>query len=293
MKLAEQAPVKGIVCSIVGTLVLTSHDAVSKWLVETLHTGEIIAWRGLLAIPVVLLLVRLEGDPWSSLKSQAFGRTLLRGFLGVITSALVILSYRMMPLADALAIVFASPLIVTALSAVMLHEHVGWRRWAATFAGFGGALLIVGPSFESVGWWALAPLGAALASAFRDIVTRQLGGQDTGPSILFWTMVVSIAGGVASLPFAGVSTPTALDWGLLAVCAVTIALAYRLNIAAFKLASGAIVAPLRYLSLVWAAALGFMLWGDVPDWRTVTGSVIIMAAGLYTLHRESRLAKAG
>jgi drug/metabolite transporter (DMT)-like permease len=288
-----QSPVKGIVCMIVGTMVLTTHDAASKWLVETLHTGEIIAWRGLLAIPVCLALVRLEGDKWSSLRSQAFGQTLLRGFLGVVTSALVILSYRVMPLADSLAIIFASPLLVTAMSAIMLHEPVGWRRWTATCTGFGGALLIVGPGFDSVGVWALAPVGAALASAFRDIVTRQLGSRDTGPSILFWTMTVSIAGGLSSLPFAGVSTPTATDWWLLAACAVMIAIAYRLNIAAFKLASGAIVAPLRYLSLVWAAVLGFMLWNDVPDWRTVAGAVVIMAAGLYTLHRESRLANAG
>jgi len=272
----------------VGTMVLTTHDAISKWLLDSLHTGEIIAWRGVLSIPVVLLLVRIEGDRWATLCSRAPGQTILRGILALLTSALVILSFRVLPLADALAIIFSSPVMVTALSAAMLKEPVGWRRWTATFAGFGGALLIVGPSFDSIGWWALAPLGAALASAFRDIVTRTLGAQDRGPSILFWTMIVSATGGLASLPFAGASMPGTESWLLLAATAVLIALAYRLNIAAFKLASGAIVAPLRYLSLVWAAALGYLLWDDVPGAATIAGAVIVMAAGLYIWRREAR-----
>jgi drug/metabolite transporter (DMT)-like permease len=290
---AEQSPVRGIVCMTVGTLVLTTHDAISKWLLDVMHVGEIIAWRGVLSIPVVLVLLRLEGGRFRELWSRAPWRTILRGTLALATSALVILSFRVLPLADALAIIFSSPLMVTALSAILLNEPVGWRRWSATIAGFGGAILIVGPGFETVGLWALAPLGAALASAFRDIVTRTLGTHDTGPSILFWTMAVSIVGGFATLPFLGMSAPSPTSWALLAATAVLIALAYRLNIAAFKLASGAIVAPLRYLSLVWAAALGFLLWGDTLELRTVLGAAIVVAAGLYIWRREAMLARQG
>jgi len=275
----------------VGTMVLTTHDAISKWLLQVMHTGEIIALRGLLSLPLVVLLARLEGVNVRNLRSQAPWQTFLRGFLAVLTSALVILSFKVLPLADALAIIFSSPLMVTALSAVMLKEPVGWRRWTATCTGFAGALMIVAPGFDTVGLWALTPLGAALTSAFRDIVTRQLGSRDNGPSILFWTMVVSMVGGFASVPFLGMSLPSASSWALLAATALLIALAYRLNIAAFKLASGAIVAPLRYLSLVWAAALGYALWNDVPGVQAIVGAAIIMAASLYTLRRESRLAR--
>lgn len=287
------APVRGIICMAVGTMVLTTHDAISKWLLQVMHTGEIIALRGLLSLPLVVVLARLEGIGPRNLRSRAPWQTGLRGFLAVLTSALVILSFKVLPLADALAIIFSSPLMVTALSAAMLKEHVGWRRWTATCTGFAGALLIVAPGFDTVGWWALTPLAAALTSAFRDIVTRQLGSRDNGPSILFWTMVVSLAGGATSLPVFGLNAPSAESWGLLAATALLIALAYRLNIAAFKLASGAIVAPLRYLSLVWAAALGYVLWHDVPGVQAIAGAVIVMAASLYTLRRESRLARAG
>ena len=278
---------------VVGTMVLTTHDAISKWLLQTLNTGEIIALRGLLSLPVVIVLARLEGHGLRDLRSRAPWQTGLRGFLGLLTSALVILSFKVLPLTDALAIIFSSPLMVTGLSAIMLKEPVGWRRWTATCAGFTGAMLIVTPSFDTVGIWALAPLGAALTSAFRDIMTRRLGSQDSGPSILFWTMVVSVIGGFASLPFMGMSAPSMNDWGLLVATAILIAVAYRLNIAAFKLASGAIVAPFRYLSLVWAAVLGYALWNDVPDLQTIGGATIIMAAGLYTLQREAQTANRG
>ncbi len=288
-----QSAIRGIVYMTIGTMILTTHDAISKLLLDWLHVGEIIAWRGLLSIPVVLLMLRLEGDHWRSLRSSSPWQSFLRGFFGLTTSFLVILSFKVMPLADALAIIFSSPLIVTAFSAVFLREPVGWRRWTATTAGFGGALLIVGPSFDAVGMWALAPIGAALASALRDIISRRLGARDTGPSILFWTMVVSMAGGMTTLPFLGASTPTPAVWGLIAATALLIALAYRLNIAAFTVASGAIVAPLRYLSLVWAAILGYAIWDDVPDPQAVAGAAIIIAAGLYIWRREARLEKQG
>ena len=234
-------------------------------------------------------MLRLEGDRWQSLKSTSPWQTFLRGAFGLATSFLVILSYKTMPLANALAIIFSSPLMVTAFSAIFLRETVGWRRWTATTTGFGGALLIVGPSFDAVGIWALAPIGAALASAFRDILSRRLGARDTGPSILFWTMIVSIAGGFATLPWLGMSTPTPAVWTMLAATALLITVAYRLNIAAFTVASGAIVAPLRYLSLVWAAVLGYAIWDDVPDLQTLIGATIIIGAGLYIWRRETRL----
>jgi drug/metabolite transporter (DMT)-like permease len=284
-----QSAIKGIVYMTVGTMVLTTHDAISKLLLDWLNVGEIIAWRGLLSIPIVLLLVRLEGDTWRSLKSSAPWQTFLRGFFGLMTSFLVILSFKVMPLADALAIIFSSPLMVTALSAIFLKETVGWRRWTATTAGFAGAVMIVGPSFDAVGLWALAPIGAALASALRDIISRRLGSHDSGPSILFWTMIVSMAGGFVSLPFLEISSPSPAVWGLLGATALMITLAYRLNIAAFTVASGAIVAPLRYLSLVWAAILGYVLWQDVPDLQAVAGALIIIAAGLYIWRREAML----
>lgn len=286
------SPVLGIAAMVVGLLFLTIQDALTKWLVETLHTGEIMAWRGLFALPLVLLLVRLERDRWESLRSRAPRQCALRAVLAFFTAVLVVLSYKVMPLADAMAIIFVSPLLVTALSGVLLREPVGWRRWLAAGAGFAGALMIAGPGFDTIGIWALTPIAAALASALTDISTRRLGKIDTGPSILFWTLAVAAVGGFASLPVLGMSAPNPTEWALLAATAVLLLLAYRLNIAAYTLASGAIVAPLRYLAVVWGGVIGYLVWGHVPDARAVAGAVIVVAAGLYVWRREVRLARA-
>lgn len=285
------APLRGILCMVVGTVLLTSNDAVTKWLLDALHPGDVMAWRGLLSLPFIFVILHFEGARVRDLKSRAPARNMLRAFLALAVSALVVLSFQALPLADALAVIFVSPLMVTALSALVLKEPVGWRRWAATLVGFIGALIIVGPSFDAVGYWVMAPLAAAFFAALRDIVTRPLGRVETGPAILFWTMVVATAGGFASLPVLGASPIAPESWALLVGAAAMLALSNRLTIAAFKLAPGSVVAPLKYLALIWAAAIGYVVWGDVPEPRKVLGAAIVAAAGLYIWRREIVLAR--
>lgn len=289
--LAADAPTRGIICMIVGTILLTSGDAVTKWLLTSLHPGDIMAWRGLLSLPIVMLILRSEGARVRSLKPRLPFMTGLRACLALATSVMVIISFQVLPLADALALIFVSPLMITALSALVLKEHVGWRRWAATLTGFGGALLIVGPSFQAIGVWVLAPLAAAFFAALRDIATRSIGKQETGPAILFWTMLIATVAGFASLPVLGATPLNGEAWMLLAAAAVMSALSHRLTIAAFKLASGAVVAPLKYLALLWAAGIGYIVWGELPEQRTILGAIIVAAAGLYIWRREIVLAR--
>lgn len=283
---ASDAPTRGILCMIVGTMLLTSNDAITKWLLQTLHPGDMMAWRGLFSMPFIVLILRYERAGLRDVRSKAPARNFLRAVLALTTSVLVIISFQVLPLADALSVIFVSPLMVTAMSALILKEEVGWRRWAATVVGFGGAMIVVGPSFSEVGYWVLAPLGAAMTAACRDIATRPLSRIDSGPSILVWTMVVGAIGGFASLPVLGATPLTWTTVGLLFVASAMLALSNRLTIAAFKLASGAVVAPLKYLALIWAAGIGYAVWGDVPEPRKVVGAAIIAAAGLYIWRRE-------
>lgn len=285
------APARGILCMVLGTILLTSNDAVTKWLLASLHPGDVMAWRGLLSLPFILIILRLEGAEFRDLKSRAPKRNFLRAVLALATSVLVVVSFQVLPLADALAVIFVSPLMVTALSALILKEPVGWRRWTATLVGFCGALIIVGPSFDEIGLWVLAPLGAAACSALRDIVTRPLGRIDSGPAILFWTMMVATLGGFASLPVLGASPVSGEAWALLLAASAMLALSNRLTIAAFKLASGAVVAPLKYLALIWAAVIGYAVWGDVPAVEKVIGAGVIAGAGLYIWRREILLGR--
>ncbi len=280
------APLKGILCMVVGTVLLTSNDAITKWLLGSLHPGDVMAWRGLFSLPFVFLILRLEGGSLSSLRSNAPKRNLLRAILALATSVLVILSFQALPLADALAVIFVSPVMTTALSALVLKERVGWRRWIATFTGFLGAMIIVGPSFKEVGWVVLAPLGAAFFAALRDISTRSLSRIDGGPAILFWTMFIAMLGGFCSLPLMGATPVPAEAWLLLLAASAMLAASNRLTIAAFKFASGAIVAPLKYLALIWAVGIGYVVWGDLPNIQTCVGAAIVAGAGLYIWRRE-------
>ena len=280
------SPARGILCMVLGTLLLTSNDAISKWLLQTLHPGDVMAWRGLFSLPFIMVILKAEGARFSDLKSRAPARSGLRALLALVTSVLVIVSFQVLPLADALAVIFVSPLMVTALSAIILKEPVGWRRWTATVVGFAGALVIVGPSFGEIGWWVLAPLGAATSAALRDIVTRPLGRIDAGPSILFWTMLTATVGGFLSLPVLGATPLDDTTIALLVGAAAMLSLSNRLTIAAFKLASGAVVAPLKYLALIWAAGIGYAVWGETPAVQKVVGAAIVAAAGLYIWRRE-------
>ncbi|MGE0204707.1 MAG: DMT family transporter [Hyphomicrobiaceae bacterium] len=283
------APLRGIIYMVAGTFLLTSQGAISKWLLGSIHAGEIMALRSLIALPFVLMLLRMEGGDLGTLRSRAPGQSALRAVLALVTTALVILSFQALPLADALAIIYVSPLILTAFSGLIFGEFVSLRRWFATISGFVGVMVIVGPSFDHVGYWALVPLGAAVASAVRDLVTRRLGSIDPGISILFWSMALATAAGFATLPVVGASKPSLPLWGLLVIGAALLTFSNRLIIAAFACASGAITAPLKYLTLVWAAGLDYLVWNDTPEAHKIVGAAIVTVAGLYVWGDETRI----
>jgi len=278
--------VRGILCMIAGVFVLTTQDAISKWLTASYHPGEITFYRGLFSfIPIAVLASRTGG--WAALKANRLGANILRGLFALVTSALIVWAFSMLPLAEALAIVFASPLILAALSGPLLGEPVGWRRWACVAVGFVGVILLTRPSTAGVEWVVLIPLGGALFSALRDITTRRLGGIDSATTIIFYTQLVAVVATAPTLLIAFNGWPDLGDWALLAVSGILIGIAHSFIIQAFLLAEAAVVAPLRYLALVYAAVLGAILWGDLPDAWAIGGSVLIAASGLYTLHRET------
>jgi drug/metabolite transporter (DMT)-like permease len=276
---------KGALCMIAGTLLLTTQDGITKWLAADYHAGEILFYRGFFTfIPIALLVARAGG--WRILATRNLKGTLIRAGLGTATSIFVVLSFLFLPLATALAIIFLSPIMLTALSVPLLGERVGWRRWMAVIIGFAGVLIIVRPSAEGVPYFYIFPLVTALLSTLRDVVTRQLRGTENSLSILFYSMLVAILAGGASIPMLGGHWPSLFDWGLLAAAGILVAISHLLTIQALMLAPGGTVAPFRYLSLVWASVIGYGVWGDVPDQWKLAGTALVVGAGLFILHRE-------
>jgi drug/metabolite transporter (DMT)-like permease len=282
-KLSNSA--KGAWCMIVSTLVLTIQDAIAKWLTADFHAGEILFYRGIFTFIPIFTLVAWAGN-WRVLISRDLKSTLIRAVLGTATSIFVVLSFVYLPLATALAIIFLNPIILTALSVPMLGERVGRQRWIAVLIGFAGVLIMVRPSGGGMPYFYIFPLVAALLASLRDVATRRLRGTDNSLSILFYSMLVSILAGGASLPVLGSHWPSLFDWGLLAAAGILAAVAHLLIIQALLLAPASTLAPFRYLSLVWAVVIGYGVWGDVPDQWKLAGAALVVGAGLFILHRE-------
>lgn len=219
---------------------------------------------------------------------------LLRGFAVATATICFFSSIFLMPLAEATAIGFTSPMITAVLSAVILHERTNATKWLATLIAFGGVLLIMRPNVEELGWAALLPLGAALSMAFVMIGNRRVAG--AGTPLLMQFLVASIAvpviltaailGHFSGIPALHVGIP---DWTIVARCcvvAVTATSAHWLIFIGTTRASAAEIAPMTYVQLLFALVLGILLFGDWPDMTSLVGSGIIIASGLL-LWRKS------
>ncbi|MBT6119665.1 MAG: DMT family transporter, partial [Rhodospirillaceae bacterium] len=201
-------------------------------------------------------------------------------------TALFVTGLNVMPFADAVAMTLAGPLFLTALAVPILGEPVGWRRWTAVGIGFIGVLIMVRPGGEAMRLVAIFPLAAALAGAVRDLITRRMSRSESSLAMLFWTTAIVTMGGLTTLPFGWVP-PRIDDLGLLIATGFMLASAHYLFIEAFRLAQAAVIAPFKYTNLVWAVIIGLIVWGDLPDAWVFTGAALVVASGLYILHREA------
>ncbi len=280
---------KGMACMVVGILMLATADAVTKLLIVDFHAGEIIFYRGFFAFLPLLPLVVWNGGI-RSLKLQQPKGVWWRGVIALVTSVFVALSFINLPLAEASALIFTSPIFLTALSPWLLGEKVGWQRWSAVLFGFAGVVVMIQPGSSAFTIWAFVPLIAALCSASRDILTRRLGIVDSATTVMFYTSVVALIGGATTMPWSG-PAPNAEHWALFVLSGIFVTLAHLLIVMALQLAEGPTVAPLKYVSLVWSAILGYLIWGDVPGVWKVLGAMMVVAAGLFILYRETRIQK--
>lgn len=263
---------------------LTLNDAVLKWLTGDYPVGQIMFFRGLFVfLPIVFFVWQAGG--MKSLRVYRVQPHLLRGALMIAGTFLFITGLGHLPFADAISITFAGPLFVTALAAPLLGEVIRWRRWLAVIVGFIGVLVIIRPTSEVAQWAAIFPLAASVTGALRDILTRKMSQHDSSVAVMFYsTLAVTFAGGVT---FLGGWTPLqTVDLGLFLLCGILLGLAHFLMIEAFRLAEAALVVPFKYVSLLWAVLLGLVIWGDIPDSWTFAGSGVVIASGLYILHRE-------
>jgi drug/metabolite transporter (DMT)-like permease len=267
-------------------------DALVKTLTADYPVMQVVFLRSTASLLMVSAALPWFGG-WAALRMTRLPSHLLRAFYAFIATICFFYAFRHLPLADVYVVGHAAPFFVTALSVPLLGERVGPRRWAAVIVGFIGVLIVLQPwsdgqAASSRDWapWAAA-VGAALFYALSVVQIRALSGSaGAAGMVVVFLGFAALAGAVISLPTWTPLAPT--DYGLVALMGVFGVGGQVFMVLSYRLGPAALVAPFDYVALVWATALGFLLFGDVPTPAVVTGGAVIIAGGLYILHRETR-----
>jgi drug/metabolite transporter (DMT)-like permease len=277
-------PLRGIALMLAALAFFSCSDAASKLMTASLPAVEI-AWLRFCVFTLLMLGATVFSGGREALRSRRPGLQALRA-LGVMgSSILFIMGLAFLPMAEATAISFVSPLMVTALSIPILGEVVGWRRWSAVAVGLMGVLIVVRPGTGAFDTAAIFPLLSAASWAVALVVTRKMSGAD-GPLVaLTYAATVGLLVTSAIVPFEWVN-PGWREIGLALVTGGASTIAQWLVVLAFQKARASVLAPFSYSQLVWSGLLGFLVFGSVPDGWTLIGAAVIIASGLYTAHRE-------
>ena len=277
-------PFRGIALILASTVFLGISDVTSKYLSATLPSIEI-AWIRFLVFALIMVPAMLPGSPLFALRTGRPGLQVMRGVALLGSSLFFISGLRFLPIAEASATGFVSPLFVTALSIVFLSESVGVRRWLATAVGLIGVLIILRPGSSSFHPAVFFPLVSALSWACMLIMTRMMSGREAAITTMTYSSIVGVGILSALVPLVWVA-PSWHDilFGILVGLASTVG--QWIVVLAFRYADASVLAPFSYTQLLWVSILGFLIFGEVPGVWTVTGAVFIVASGLYTAHRE-------
>ncbi|MEM7223384.1 MAG: DMT family transporter [Pseudomonadota bacterium] len=281
-------PSRGIALVLAGTGLITLNDAAIKAVVLEHPLGQAVFLRGLFVLlPIAFLVMRAGGWKAMAVRS-ASGQALSAGLL-VGALFLFVFSLSRLPLSICVIIIYTNPLFVTALAPLIVGERVGWRRWGAVLLGFLGTVLILWPDQSGFSWLLLVPLAASLLTALRDLVTRRLVVGETSVSILAYS---SLAVTLCALPVAAFDwEPLGLDdFALLAGAGLAFTFGLFCLTDSLRYADASLISPFKYSGVVLAAVLGYLIWSEVPDLADLAGAGLIMASGLFILHRERRMA---
>lgn len=287
---------RGMAMMIGAMLFVPGIDAIAKLLAAELPAGEIAFGRFFFQLLFMLPLAIAWRLP---LFRARLGANALRGVLLALATLFFFWALTFLPLAEAVAIFFVEPLLLTLISALLLGEPIGWRRLGAIGVGFVGALIVLRPSFEEVGLAACLPLLAAVSFAFYLTLTRHVA-KDTDPvAMQLWAGLfgaLCLAAAMAFGALGGIAVldpvwPSASAWLMLAALGLIATVGHMLIVQAFRLAPAGVLAPFQYLEIIAATILGLLIFQDFPDPVTWIGIAIIIGSGLYVFHRERRLAR--
>lgn len=283
----RSARLAGIGLMLLAVFMFSFGDAIGKFVVATYSVGQLLCLRACAALLLLSPLIWRHRAAFASMERPRL--QLLRVLLSTLEVAAFFLATVYLPLADVITYYLACPIFVTALSAIVLREPVGWRRWSAIMIGFCGVLIALHPSSQTISWPAMIALGGSLCFSVLMLITRQLRATPDivmAASQFFGTLTL----GALMSPFGWV-TPSAGSLVLFAVAGLISVSALLCVNRSLKLAPASVVVPYQYSMIVWAIMFGIIVFGDLPSGPTLAGAAVIIGAGLYIFLRERNLGR--
>jgi drug/metabolite transporter (DMT)-like permease len=281
----EPAIGMGIAYMCAGAFCMVGLDATARWLLQTYSLPQMVVLRCLFSVSFIVAFVAARGE-FGSLRTARPGWHLFRSLMMSGSMFAFFHALRFIPLADIMVIAFAAPLIVTSLSRFVLGEQVGVWRWSAVIIGFIGVLIVVRPGGGIVHPSALLALGGAVLYAGLLLTARKLSTTESTAALSLYLFVVPLLIGLV-VGADHWEVPNATGWALFAVCGGFGGLSFVLINGAYRRAPAAAVVPFEYTGLIWAAAAGYLIWGEIPTLNTWVGALIIVTSGLVIVFRET------
>ncbi|QRM29356.1 DMT family transporter [Microvirga sp. VF16] len=280
---APASPLRGILFLVISTIVFSVADVITKQLASTLPPPEVAWMRYVTFAAFIVPFALIKGGP-ALFRSQRPGLQVVRGLGMVGSSIMFIQSLPHLPVADATAIFFVSPILIMGLSVLFLGESVGWRRWTAAAFGLIGVIIVVRPGSGAFQAAALLPILSASSWAVGAVVTRKISGDQALTTLTYSALVGSLVLS-ALMPFSWV-TPNGTEIALGLVMGILFAIGHWFVVMAYRHGNASLIAPFSYVQLIWAGTLGYLVFGSLPDSWTITGACLIAMSGFYTAYRE-------
>ncbi len=290
---AYDRPVLGIVCKLIATLLFAVMFAAIRWLGPYFSIGEIVFFRSLLGLPVIIVAAYFSSAGLSLLRTNRIDSHALRSIAGTVSMFCNFTAYTYLPLADATTIGFAAPLFVVVLAAVMLSERVHVYRWSAVVVGFIGVLIIVEPegrASEPALLGAAFALAGAFLSALAMIFLRRMSAHEHSITIAFYFMLTAAAIGLLTALF-GWTLPSRSQAAVLILTGISGGIGQLFLSFSYRYSEASVLAPFDYTGLIWAVMLGYFLFDELPAKEVWAGAILVIAAGCIILWREHRLGR--
>jgi len=282
------APTQAALLALGASFAFAGLNAAARALSDHLHSFVITFWRNFFGLFFML--------PWlwryglGSLRTGRLGLFITRSSLSLAGMLCNFSALALVPFANATALSFMAPLFATVLAAFALHEHVRLRRWSATLAGFAGAIIILNPGGAGISWGETLAIAGAFLAALNAIVVKNLSRSESAQAIVtYMVLLLTPMSFVVALPFW--SWPRLIDWPLVIVMGLFGTFGHLCWTRAVALADASLVMPYDYARMIFAALIGYAIFGETLDRHTILGGLVIAAAGIYTVRREAQLHK--